>query len=175
MSVCPSVCLYVPLPVCLSVSLYVFLSVCLSALISTISHQQANMQREDPMLYCSACFCRNVTNRIRSFFVALKVIERANPHNDCNYDDEDDFDDADACADVPHQPTVHPSHHLPQLTSSPPPVLDNNGDTSIETFSNSIRKYSGKGVSGNSHAPIRYLPSLLIQFLCTVCTASCRM
>ena len=44
MSVCLSVCLYVSLPVCLSVSLYVFLSVCLSALISTISHQQANMQ-----------------------------------------------------------------------------------------------------------------------------------
>ena len=46
MSVCLSVCLYVSLPVCLSVSLYVFLSVCLSALISTISHQQANMQWE---------------------------------------------------------------------------------------------------------------------------------
>ena len=44
MLVCLSVRLYVSLPVCLSVSLYVVLYVCLSALISAISHQQANMQ-----------------------------------------------------------------------------------------------------------------------------------
>ena len=44
LSVCPSVCLYVSLPVCLSISLYIFLSVCLLALISGISHQQANTQ-----------------------------------------------------------------------------------------------------------------------------------
>ena len=39
-----SVCLYVSLPVGLSVSWSIFLSVCLPALISAISHQQANMQ-----------------------------------------------------------------------------------------------------------------------------------
>ena len=44
LSVCQSVCLYVSLSVCMSVSRYVFLSVSRSALISAISHQQANMQ-----------------------------------------------------------------------------------------------------------------------------------
>ena len=100
MSVGLSVCLYVSLPVCLSVSLCVFLSVSLSALISAISHQQANMQclntSRSLVVGLSVGWLGGVCEKVTYMYIHT-YLPTYIPNNSDSCDSSDSCDTCDIC------------------------------------------------------------------------------